>query len=81
MVKYPLKFKLHYNFIFLFIFISNVKDKEILNPIKDYKDKSFNEKIKEGAFTKYLNNSKELELDFQKKSKGNFLIYFTPIDC
>jgi len=81
MVKYPLKFKLHYNFIFFFILISNVKDKEILNPIKDYKDKSFNEKIKEGAFTKYLNNSKELELDFQKKSKGNFLIYFTPIDC
>ena len=81
MVKYPLKFKLHYNFIFLFILISNVKDKEILNQIQDYKDKSINEEIKEGAFTKYLNNSKELELDFQKESKGKLLIYFTPIDC
>ena len=80
MVKYPLKLKFHYNFIFLFILISNIKGKEILNQIEDYKTNSFNNEPK-GVFTEYLNNLKELELIIPDNFTSNLLIYFTPINC
>jgi len=74
MMKYLLKLKLHYNFIFLFILISSVKVEEIsIEP--DY------EKIGETS-TKYLNKNKEIELYFKGDIKNQILlVHFFPIDC
>ena len=65
-MKYLLKLKLHYNFIFLFILISSVKVEEIsIEP--DY------EKIGETS-TKYLNKNKEIELYFKGDIKNQILL-------
>ena len=71
-----MELNLYYNFIFLFFWISNVKDKESFNNLEpEY------EKIGESS-TKYLNYTKESELFFKSESKSQLLlVHFFPIDC
>ena len=68
MSKYIYKFKFHYNLILFLIFILYVKDEEILNLNSS------------GIFTKYLNNSKEIEYQWNYDSS---LIIFNILsfDC
>ena len=70
MMKYSLKLKLQYNFIFLFILISNIKGKEYLNDAKNYKNNFFNFDLTQQGIilTKYI-NSKGIELEFETNNK------------
>ena len=74
MMKYLLKLKIHYNFIFLFILFSKVKAQKSDNKI-NY------EKIGETS-TKYLNAKKGTTLYFTSELDTQLLlVHFFPIDC
>ena len=76
MMKYLLNLKLYYNFIFLFILISNIKGKENLNEIQFYKNKPSEKGI---ILTQYI-NSTDIEMEFEAK-KEKYLFHFLSIDC
>ena len=80
MMKFSLKLKLQYNFIFLFILISNIKGKEDLNKINNYKNSSPNLDLNQTGIVliKYI-NSKNIELEFETNNK--LLLHFLSIDC
>jgi len=80
-MKYSLKLKLQYNFIFLFILISNIKGKEYLNDAKNYKNNFFNFDLTQQGIilTKYI-NSKGIEFEFETNNKL-LLLHFLSIDC
>ena len=81
MIKHSLKLKLYHIFIFLLKINSIAKCKEIMNKIKDKKDKDAEIAPNGKVITKYLNNSIEGELKLKFQCNKKLLIHFLSMDC